>query len=107
MLCGDLHASLSKLRERMKEGKPGVLQSMQSQRVGHNLVTEQQQQMGRKSKKEEIYVYLWLIHFVAQQKLTQWYIATILQFLKAQTICQKLTLAIPSIRIESLSHCSL
>ena len=68
MLCGDLHARLSKLRERMK---PGVLHSMQSQRVGHNLATEQQQQMGRKSKKEEIYVYLWLIHFVAQQKLTQ------------------------------------
>ena len=26
-------------------GKPGVLQSMGSQRMGHNLVTEQQQQL--------------------------------------------------------------
>ena len=28
-------------------GKPGVLQSMGSQRVRHNLVTEQQQQLGK------------------------------------------------------------
>jgi len=34
--------SLSKLWDRT--GKPGVLQSMGSQRVGHNLVIEQQQQ---------------------------------------------------------------
>ena len=34
--------SLSKLQERVKTGKPGVLQSMGSQRVRHNLVTEQQ-----------------------------------------------------------------
>ena len=31
-------------RRQWKTGKPGVLQSMGSQRVGHNLVTEQQQQ---------------------------------------------------------------
>ena len=29
--------------EIVKDGKPGVLQSMGSQRVGHNLGTEQQQ----------------------------------------------------------------
>ena len=34
--------SLSKLEERVKEGKPGVLQSMGSQRVGHGLGNEQQ-----------------------------------------------------------------
>ena len=27
--------------------------------------------MGGRSKKEGIYVYIWLIHFVVQQKLTQ------------------------------------
>jgi len=32
--------SLSKLRELVKEGKPGVLQSMGSQRVGHDWATE-------------------------------------------------------------------
>ena len=38
--------SLSKLRELVndREGKPAMLQSMGSQRVGHNLVTEQPQQ---------------------------------------------------------------
>ena len=34
--------SLCKLRERVEEGKPGMLQFMGSQRVGHDLVTEQQ-----------------------------------------------------------------
>ena len=33
--------SLSKLREMVKDGETGMLQSMGSQRVGHNLVTEQ------------------------------------------------------------------
>ena len=36
--------SLRKLRETVK-GKPGVLQSMGSQRAIHDLATEQQQQM--------------------------------------------------------------
>ena len=35
--------SLSKLRKMVKAGKPSVLQSTGSQRVRHNLVTEQQQ----------------------------------------------------------------
>ena len=34
--------NLSKLQELWRTGKPGMLQSMGSQRVGHNLVTEQQ-----------------------------------------------------------------
>ena len=34
--------SLSKLWEMVKTGKPGVLQSMGSQRVGHDSVTQQQ-----------------------------------------------------------------
>ena len=34
--------SLSKLREIVKTGKPGMLQNRESQRVGHDLVTEQQ-----------------------------------------------------------------
>ena len=34
--------SLSKLQEMVKEGKPGVLQSMVLQRVGHDWATEQQ-----------------------------------------------------------------
>ena len=37
--------SLSKLRKIVKAGKPSVLQSMGSQRIRHNLVTEQQQQV--------------------------------------------------------------
>ena len=38
-----MNLSLSKLREIMKDREPGVLQSLGSQRVRHNLVTEQQQ----------------------------------------------------------------
>ena len=36
--------SLSELQEIVRKGKPGMLQSMESQRVRHDLVTEQQQQ---------------------------------------------------------------
>ena len=42
-ITNSMHMSLSKHREIVK-GKPGVLQFMGSQRVGHNLVTEKQQQ---------------------------------------------------------------
>ena len=35
--------SLSKLQEIVRIGKPGMLQSMGSQRAGHDLATEQQQ----------------------------------------------------------------
>ena len=36
--------SLSKLQEVIRTGKPGVLQSMGLQRIGHDLATEQQQE---------------------------------------------------------------
>ena len=35
--------NLSKLQEIMTTGEPGMLQSMELQRIGHDLVTEQQQ----------------------------------------------------------------
>ena len=41
-ISDSMDMSLSKLQERVKTGKPGMLQSMGSQRVRHNLVTEQQ-----------------------------------------------------------------
>ena len=40
----ELHMSLSKLWEIVKDKKPGMLQSMGSQRIRHDLATEQQQQ---------------------------------------------------------------
>ena len=43
-IINSMDMSLSKLWETVKEGKPGVLQSLESQRVGHVLATEQQQQ---------------------------------------------------------------
>ena len=39
--------SLNVLPERVKDREPGVLQSMRSQTVGHDLATEQPQQHGR------------------------------------------------------------
>ena len=42
-IIGSTDMSLRKLREMAKGGKPGLLQSMGSQRVGYDLVTEQQQ----------------------------------------------------------------
>ena len=41
-ISNSVDVNLSQLREIMKDRKPGVLQSMGSQRVGHNLATEQQ-----------------------------------------------------------------
>jgi len=41
-ITDSMDMSLSKLQEIMKDRKPGMLQSMGSQRVGHDLVTEQQ-----------------------------------------------------------------
>ena len=40
--------NLIKLWERVEDGEPGVLKSMGSQRVRHDLVTEQQQQQCHK-----------------------------------------------------------
>ena len=43
-ITASVNVSLSKLWEIVEEGNPGVLQSMGSQRVQHNLATDQQQQ---------------------------------------------------------------
>ena len=42
-ITGSMDMSLSKLWEIVRTGKPGVLQSTGSQRVGHDVATEQQQ----------------------------------------------------------------
>ena len=42
-ITDSLDTNLSKLQEAVKEGKPGVLQSMLLQRVRYDLATEQQQ----------------------------------------------------------------
>ena len=44
-ITNSMDVSLSKLQEIGGAGKPGVLQSMGLQRVGHDLATEQQQQL--------------------------------------------------------------
>ena len=41
-ITDSMDMSLSKLQEIVKDGEPGVLQSMGSQRVGYDLATEQQ-----------------------------------------------------------------
>ena len=43
-ITNSVDMSLSKLQETVRDREPGMLQSMRSQRVGHNLGTEQQQQ---------------------------------------------------------------
>ena len=43
-ITDSMDMSLSKLREIVKTGKPGVLQSMGLQRVRHDLATEEQQE---------------------------------------------------------------
>ena len=42
-ITDSMDMSLSKLQEKVKDGKPGVLQSMGLQKVRCNLATEQQQ----------------------------------------------------------------
>ena len=42
--------SLNKLLEKVDKKEPGVLQSVGSQRVRHDLVTEQQQQQHKKNE---------------------------------------------------------
>ena len=42
-IMDSIDMSVNKLWEIVKDRKPGVLQSMASQRVGHNLATEQNQ----------------------------------------------------------------
>ena len=44
---------MGKLQETVRDrGKPGMLQSMGSQRVGHNLATEQQQEKEKLRQRE-------------------------------------------------------
>ena len=54
-ITNSMGISLNKLQEIVKTGKPGVLQSMGSQRAGHDLVTEQQQ-MIVKSQAKKIFI---------------------------------------------------
>ena len=44
-ITNSMDVNLSKLRETVKDKKPGGLQFMGSQRVGHNLATEQEQRI--------------------------------------------------------------
>ena len=44
-VTNSMDVNLSKLRETVKDKKPGGLQFMGSQRVGHNLATEQEQRI--------------------------------------------------------------
>ena len=48
-IANSTDVNLSKLWEIVKDGEPGVLQSMGSQRVKNNLATDQQQQNGTQS----------------------------------------------------------
>ena len=43
-ITNSIDMNLSQLQEIVKDGKPGVLQSMRSQRVRHDLATKQQKQ---------------------------------------------------------------
>ena len=52
-ITDSMDMSLSKLRELVMEGRPGVLQSMGSQRVGHNWATE------LKSRKWLSFLFVW------------------------------------------------
>ena len=64
-ITDSMDMNLSKLQETMKDREPGVLQSIGSQRVGHNLVTEQQQiseelsraELLRRNYKWTLYIY--------------------------------------------------
>ena len=57
-ITDSMDMSLNKLREMVKDRKPVVLQSMGSQRVRHDLVTEQQDQVGGNSNMGEKFTYL-------------------------------------------------
>ena len=48
-----MNMNLGKLWEMVRDGGPGMLQSMGSQRIGHDWATEQQQQQ-RRLKTHEI-----------------------------------------------------
>ena len=44
LLADSMDLNLSKFQDRGKDREPGILHSIGSQRAGHDLVTEQQQQ---------------------------------------------------------------
>ena len=46
-ITNSMDTNVSKLLEIVKDGKPGVLQALGSQRAGHNLATEQQHRIPR------------------------------------------------------------
>ena len=48
-IINSVDTSLSELQEMMKDREPGMLQSMGSQRLRHDLVTQQQQRAASKS----------------------------------------------------------
>ena len=54
-IIDSMDMNLSKLWEIVKDGEPGVLQSMGSQRTGHELATEQQQILLKKKKRKILY----------------------------------------------------
>ena len=64
-ITDSMDMNLSKLQETMKDREPGVLQSIGSQRVGHDLVIEQQQiseessraELLRRNYKWTLYIY--------------------------------------------------
>ena len=62
--------------------------------------------VGRKSKKEGIYVYIWLIHFIVQQKLTQHYKATMqVKVLVGQlclTLCDPMDCSPPGSSVQAI-----
>ena len=43
-ITDSMHMNLGTLWEMVQTGRPGMLQTVRAQKVGHNLVTEQQQQ---------------------------------------------------------------
>ena len=55
-IIDSMDMNLSKLWEIMKDEEPGMLQSMASQRTGHELATEQQQILLKKKKKNFIFL---------------------------------------------------
>ena len=70
-ITDSMDMSLSKLRETWKKGKPGMLQSMGLQRVGHDLATEQQHTRGKKDNFTCFGFFFWL-HFVLCKILVPW-----------------------------------
>ena len=55
-IIDSMDISLSKLKLLLRTGKPGMLQSMGSQRVRHELVTEQQVNILRRMRKYYIFL---------------------------------------------------